>query len=71
MLIKTRSCEKNGVPNGIRTRVIALKGRRPGPARRWGHILKVALKKNFLEPTCILNNLFYALSQVFYQKKSH
>lgn len=25
-----------GVPSGIRTRVAALKGPRPGPARRWG-----------------------------------
>jgi hypothetical protein len=28
----------SGVPNGIRTRVTALKARCPGPARRWGRI---------------------------------
>ncbi len=28
--------KKHGVPNGIRTRVTALKARCPGPARRWG-----------------------------------
>ena len=27
-----------GVPNGIRTRVAALKGRCPRPARRWGQL---------------------------------
>ncbi len=28
--------ERNGAPKGIRTPVTAVKGRCPGPARRWG-----------------------------------
>jgi predicted RNase H-like HicB family nuclease len=33
---------KGGVPNGIRTRVTALKGPCPGPARRWGPVVRGA-----------------------------
>src|SRR5690606_7534582 len=33
--------QKNGSPKGIRTPVSAVRGRRPGPARRWDHRRKM------------------------------
>ncbi len=55
--------EKNGVPKGIRTPVVAVKGRCPRPSRRWGQNLSGGARR---DRTADLLHAMQALSQLSY-----